>query len=193
VPCQERWGRDYAGVDPSKPTYHHRRDFVRAYFLALKIKHSPRGYVTILAPQYFYENFRVILAITCNPTTEKMNPRLRTRTTTGSTLNPGLSSVYNFSIVPDEPPAPAERVELGRAFRNDSLWSAAARRRRAVRGPPGWVGEEGRPTEDPETPEAAGPELGDLFSGPDSALEARGEGARGDAIKTEIKWKRQGY
>jgi hypothetical protein len=28
-----------------------------------------------------------------------------------------------------------------------------------------------------------------LFSGPDSALEARGEGARGDAIKTEIEMK----
>jgi len=31
----------------------------------------------------------------------------------GSTLRPGESSVYNFSIVFDDPPAPAERDELG--------------------------------------------------------------------------------
>jgi len=31
----------------------------------------------------------------------------------GSTLRPGESSVYNLSMVFDEPPAPAARVELG--------------------------------------------------------------------------------
>ena len=29
------------------------------------------------------------------------------------TRSPGESSVYSFSIVPDEPPAPAARVEFG--------------------------------------------------------------------------------
>jgi len=37
----------------------------------------------------------------------------RTRTMKGSTLRPGESSVYNFSIVFDDPPAPAARDELG--------------------------------------------------------------------------------
>lgn len=83
--------------------------------------------------------------------------------------------------MPEEPPAPAARVEDGRALRKDSLWSAAARRRRAVRGPPGGVGDEGRLREDPEAPEAPAPELGDFVSGPDSAPEVRGEDARGDA------------
>lgn len=105
-----------------------------------------------------------------------MKPKLRTSTTTGSTLRPGLSSVYSLSMVLEEPPAPAERVELGRAFRRDSLWSAAARRRKAARGPPGGVGEEGRLTEEAE---AAAPV--DLESGPDSAPEVRGDAARGDA------------
>lgn len=44
-----------------------------------------------------------------------------------------------------EPPAPAARVLLGRALAIFSFWSAAARRRMAVRGPPGAEGEEGRP------------------------------------------------
>ena len=42
------------------------------------------------------------------------------------------------------PPAPAARVLLGRAFASLSFWSAAARRRIAVLGPPGGVGDEGR-------------------------------------------------
>lgn len=45
-----------------------------------------------------------------------------------------------------EPPAPADLVLVGRAFAIFSFWSAAARLRIAVRGPPGGVGEEGRPT-----------------------------------------------
>lgn len=43
-----------------------------------------------------------------------------------------------------EPPAPAARVLLGRALAIFSFWSAAARRRIAVRGPPGIEGDEGR-------------------------------------------------
>lgn len=54
-----------------------------------------------------------------------------------------------------EPPAPAARVLLGRALAIFSFWSAAARRRIAVRGPPGGVGEPGRPVLAPlETPGA---------------------------------------
>lgn len=82
-------------------------------------------------------------------------------------------------MVPEEPPAPAERVELGRALRRDSLWSAAARRRIAARGPPGGVGEEGRLTEEPEATAPATP--ADLESAPDSAPEVRGEAGRGEA------------
>lgn len=95
--------------------------------------------------------------------------------TMGSTFKPGLSSVYSFSIVPDEPPAPAERVEAGRAFLTDSLWSAAALRRIADRGPPG--GEPARATdEEPLAFCAEGVE-----SGPDSGPEVRGEEGLGDA------------
>lgn len=50
-----------------------------------------------------------------------MNPKLKNKMTIGSTFNPGLSSVYSLSIVPEEPPAPAARVEVGRAFLTDSL------------------------------------------------------------------------
>lgn len=82
-------------------------------------------------------------------------------------------------MVPEEPPAPAERVELGRTLRRDSLWSAAARRRRAARGPPGGVGDEGRLMA--EADPAAAPAPADLESGPDSAPEVRGEAARGEA------------
>lgn len=66
-----------------------------------------------------------------------MNPKLNTITTIGSTLNPALSSVYKRNIVPEDPPAPAARVLDGRVFLTVSLWSAAARRRIAERGPPG--------------------------------------------------------
>lgn len=44
-----------------------------------------------------------------------------------------------------EPPAPADLVLEGRALAIFSFWSAAARRRMAVRAPPGGVGEEARP------------------------------------------------
>lgn len=82
--------------------------------------------------------------------------------------------------MPEEPPAPAARVELGLAFRRDSLWSAAARRRNAARGPPGGAGEEGRTTDEAEPEEAPGP-AGDLESGPDSAPEVKGEEGRTEA------------
>lgn len=42
------------------------------------------------------------------------------------------------------PPAPAARVDVGRALATRSARSAAAFRRMAVLGPPGGVGEEGR-------------------------------------------------
>jgi len=102
-----------------------------------------------------------------------MNPKLKTKTTTGSTLRPGLSSVYNLIIVPDEPPAPAARVELGLWFLTVSLWSAAARRLMAALGPPG--GERGRVIEEPVAD-------GDLLpdSGPDSGPDVNGEEGRGE-------------
>ena len=57
----------------------------------------------------------------CNATTLIINPRLSTSTTTGSTFSPGLSSVYNLSMVPLEPPAPAALVLVGLAFFTVSL------------------------------------------------------------------------
>jgi hypothetical protein len=82
--------------------------------------------------------------------------------------------VYNRSIVPELPPAPAARVLDGRAFFTDSLWSAAARRRMAERGPPG--GEPARASEEEVVLEVEGAEE----SGPDSGPEFRGEGGRGE-------------
>ena len=73
-----------------------------------------------------------------------MKPMLNTITTKGSTLSPGLSSVYSLSMVELLPPAPAARVLEGRALATLSARSAAARRRMAVAGPPGGLGEAGR-------------------------------------------------
>lgn len=62
----------------------------------------------------------------------------------------GLSIRLNVrSMVLLEPPAPAARVLVGLALAILSFWSAAARLRMAVRGPPGGVGDEGRTTEEP--------------------------------------------
>jgi len=47
-------------------------------------------------------------------------------------------------------------VLLGLALATLSFWSAAARRRIAVLGPPGGVGDEGRPVELPTPGEVAG-------------------------------------
>ncbi len=62
------------------------------------------------------------------------------------------------------PPAPAARVLLGRALAIFSFWSAAARRRMAVRAPPGGAGDEGRPV---LAPVAAAPPTGDDARGED--------------------------
>jgi hypothetical protein len=56
--------------------------------------------------------------------------------------------VYSLNIVLLLPPAPAALVLDGRALASLSFWSAAARRRIAVLGPPGGVGDEGRPEEE---------------------------------------------
>ncbi len=86
--------------------------------------------------------------------------------------------MYSLIIVPELPPAPAALVDEGRAFFTVSLWSAAARRRMAARGPPG--GERGRAMLEPvETAFEAGFEEG--VSGPDSGPEVKGEAGRGAA------------
>ena len=103
-----------------------------------------------------------------------MKPKLKNKITIGSTLRPGLSSVYSLNIVTELPPAPAARVLDGRAFFTDSLWSAAARRRMAERGPPG--GEPARAIEEVVLAEAGVDE-----AGPDSGPEVSGEEGRGEA------------
>ncbi|KAK5047563.1 hypothetical protein LTR84_006660 [Exophiala bonariae] len=75
-------------------------------------------------------------------------------------------------MVPLEPPAPAERVDAGLAFLTDSLWSAAARRRMADRGPPG--GEPARAIDEPLVFDAEGVE-----SAPDSGPEVKGDDGLG--------------
>lgn len=100
--------------------------------------------------------------------------------TIGSTFNPGLSSVYNLSMVPEEPPAPADLVDDGRAFLRVSLWSAAARLRMADRGPPG--GEPALAIEEPLDLTAEGVEL----SGPDSGPEVIGEAGLGAAYNRKL-------
>ena len=104
-----------------------------------------------------------------------MKPRLNTKTTTGSTFNPGLSSVYNLSIVPELPPAPALLVEVGLAFLTDSLWSAAARLLMADFGPPG--GEFARAMLDDVVEDCLEAEP----SGPDSGPEVSGDEGLGAA------------
>lgn len=69
-----------------------------------------------------------------------------------------------------EPPAPADLVLVGRALAIFSFWSAAARRLMAVRGPPGGVGDEGRPMLEPEAAPAA----------------LAGEEARGEDFKDQL-------
>lgn len=106
-----------------------------------------------------------------------MKTKLNTSTTTGSTFNPGLSSVYSLNIVELLPPAPAARVEEGLALATLSFWSAAARRRIAVFGPPGGVGDEGRPVEAPTAGE-----------------EGRGEEGRGEDCEYVLAWRiKEGY
>lgn len=73
-------------------------------------------------------------------------------------------------------------MDDGLAFLTLSLWSAAARRRIAARGPPG--GESGRemlePVDAPALEEAG---LEEDVSGPDSGPEVRGEEGRGEACE----------
>lgn len=69
-----------------------------------------------------------------------------------------------------EPPAPAERVLLGRALASFSFWSAAARRRITVRAPPGGFGDDGRP--------ALAPVL--VAAVPPLSVAVTGEEARGE-------------
>lgn len=80
-----------------------------------------------------------------------MKPTESTSTTTGSTFRPGESSVYNFNIVLEEPPAPAARVLAGRRFALLSLKSAAAFLLIAVAGPPGGLGDVWRAVDVPVT------------------------------------------
>ncbi len=75
------------------------------------------------------------------------------------------------------PPAPAARVELGLAFATLSFWSAAARRRIAVLGPPGGVGDEGRPVLLPSG------EPGEL-----TGEEGRGEDYRSPSGQPLLEW-----
>lgn len=51
-------------------------------------------------------------------------------------------------MVEVDPPAPAARVDAGRAFATAAFLSAAARLRIVVRGPPGAVGDTGLPRGD---------------------------------------------
>jgi len=70
---------------------------------------------------------------------EAMKDRERTRTMKGSTRRPGESSVYNRSMVFEDPPAPAARDELGLAT------CEAAARRRTCPAPGGLETAPGRP------------------------------------------------
>jgi len=66
-----------------------------------------------------------------------------------------------------DPPAPAERVLLGLSDATFSALLAAAFRLIAVAGPPGGLGDDGRPVDAPvEAPDAAPPE-GDVGGGED--------------------------
>lgn len=96
--------------------------------------------------------------VLCKATTLKMNPKLSTNTITGSTFNPGLSSVYSFSMVLLLPPAPAARVLDGRWFAILSALSAAAFRLSTVRAPPG--GEAARAVVEPYAGEPVGEDAG---------------------------------
>lgn len=113
-------------------------------------------------------------------------------------LHFGMAKGHSLSIVLVLPPAPALLVLVGRAFAIFSFWSAAARRRIAVRGPPGGVGLEGRPT---LAPEAAPALAGEEGRGEDYSLHQhdflsvatpnRRRGARGrnpDGTGARVRW-----
>lgn len=66
-----------------------------------------------------------------------MKPTARKRTTNGSTLKPWASSVNNFIMVADEPPAPAALVDNGMALADWAFLSALAFLLAALLKPPG--------------------------------------------------------
>lgn len=75
--------------------------------------------------------------------TEKMNPTAKNNTTTGSTLNPCASSVNNFIMVAEDPPAPAALAESGIADCDCAFLSAAVFLLAALLNPPGaWTDED---------------------------------------------------
>lgn len=69
--------------------------------------------------------------------TEKMKPTAKNNTTNGSTRKPCASSVNNFNIVAEEPPAPAARVDNGVAVASLAFLSAAFFLLTALLKPPG--------------------------------------------------------
>jgi hypothetical protein len=69
--------------------------------------------------------------------TEKMKPTAKNNTTNGSTLKPWASSVNNFIMVDDDPPAPADLVDNGTAFEDFSFLSALVFLLTAFLKPPG--------------------------------------------------------
>lgn len=69
--------------------------------------------------------------------TEKIKPTAKNKTTNGSTLKPWASSVNNFNIVAEEPPAPALLVEVGVAFEACAFLSAVDFLLAALLKPPG--------------------------------------------------------
>lgn len=79
----------------------------------------------------------MILANTCNTITEKMNPTAKKSTTKGSTLNPCASSVNNFNMVAEDPPAPAALVDKGNWLASLVFLSAAFFLLAALLNPPG--------------------------------------------------------
>lgn len=75
--------------------------------------------------------------------TEKMNPTAKNNTTKGSTLKPWASSVNNFNMVAEEPPAPAARVDNGNALADWAFFSAVFFLLAAFLKPPGaWTEDE---------------------------------------------------
>lgn len=84
----------------------------------------------------------MILAKTCNIITEKIKPTAKNKTTKGSTLKPWASSVNNFIIVDEEPPAPADLVDKGVLLAVFSFLSALVLLLAAFLNPPGACEEE---------------------------------------------------
>lgn len=69
--------------------------------------------------------------------TEKMKPTAKNITINGSTLKPAASSVYSFNNEAEEPPKPADLVEVGVCACDWALDLALLRRLMSVLWPPG--------------------------------------------------------